>query len=306
MQRLPESLQDILKIPVAFRLHWKMDIANGIITSFATVLQCFEYIQIARNFEDDYEFYQLKLDIARLRLSRWGEAAGIGQVTNPSGEASSGSIESASASALRISEEKHGDAEHCFHKIHQLFKRAQRDSADLNSHSTPESAPCDPTDDLPPRGKRLRLKLLAFVEKRRGQIVNQANIFKWVFYKKERFDEFLNKLLDLIKELEELFPPETKKKLEELSKEEFDEIRTGNLTVLKDVVECDPYLEALVKEALMGQPQSTQKHISISAGINNGVQQGTHNGNMNGLTFGTGYRIIQKWGGNDMGGRDRG
>ena len=39
---------------------------------FNNALDYFEYVQIGRNFGQGYQISLLKLDTARLRLSRWG------------------------------------------------------------------------------------------------------------------------------------------------------------------------------------------------------------------------------------------
>lgn len=44
---------------------------------FNNAVDCFEYVQIGRNFGQDYQIGLLKLDSARLRLSRWGQAVGL-------------------------------------------------------------------------------------------------------------------------------------------------------------------------------------------------------------------------------------
>ena len=44
---------------------------------FNNAVDCFEYVQIGRNFGQSYQTGLLKLDTARLRLSRWGQAIGI-------------------------------------------------------------------------------------------------------------------------------------------------------------------------------------------------------------------------------------
>src|SRR5262245_30476426 len=58
-------------------------LAVGIIslaTTFDSVIDCFEYIYFGRTFGADFEDCLLKLDNARLRLSRWGEAVGLSHV----------------------------------------------------------------------------------------------------------------------------------------------------------------------------------------------------------------------------------
>ncbi|KAK3332758.1 prion-inhibition and propagation-domain-containing protein [Cercophora scortea] len=51
--------------------------AISIVSTFSTCLEIFEHVQLGRNFGRDYQRFQLKLTVLRLRLSRWGEAVGI-------------------------------------------------------------------------------------------------------------------------------------------------------------------------------------------------------------------------------------
>ena len=44
---------------------------------FNTTVECFEFVQLGRNFGKDFQTSQLKLDNARLRLSRWGKSLGL-------------------------------------------------------------------------------------------------------------------------------------------------------------------------------------------------------------------------------------
>jgi len=48
--------------------------AVGIAAIFTTCVECFEYVQIGRYFERDYQTALLTLSLLRLRLSRWGAA----------------------------------------------------------------------------------------------------------------------------------------------------------------------------------------------------------------------------------------
>ena len=51
--------------------------ALSVAALFNNCVDCFEYIQLGRRFGQDYERPQLKVDIAKTRLSRWGEAVAI-------------------------------------------------------------------------------------------------------------------------------------------------------------------------------------------------------------------------------------
>jgi hypothetical protein len=53
----------------------------AVLGAFNDAVQCFEYIQLARNFDRDFQTATLKLAISKLRLSRWGQSVGLDQVT---------------------------------------------------------------------------------------------------------------------------------------------------------------------------------------------------------------------------------
>ena len=50
----------------------------GLAGAFTACVDCFEYIQLGRQFGHDYGKCLLKLDVAKLRISRWGVAMGLG------------------------------------------------------------------------------------------------------------------------------------------------------------------------------------------------------------------------------------
>ncbi|TGO79948.1 hypothetical protein BELL_0018g00010 [Botrytis elliptica] len=66
-----------------------MDGVSTAISLFQFAVDTLGYIQLAREFKDDFETHQLKLDIIQLRLSRWGEIAGLTITSNPSKNARS-------------------------------------------------------------------------------------------------------------------------------------------------------------------------------------------------------------------------
>jgi hypothetical protein len=53
--------------------------ALSVVGLFKNCVEYFEYIRLGQSFGDDYERYQLRLDIAKLRLERWGTAIGINE-----------------------------------------------------------------------------------------------------------------------------------------------------------------------------------------------------------------------------------
>jgi hypothetical protein len=53
--------------------------ALNVAALFNNCLDCFEYIQLSRHFGRDYQTCQLRLDIAKARLGRWGQAVNINE-----------------------------------------------------------------------------------------------------------------------------------------------------------------------------------------------------------------------------------
>ncbi|PNP76752.1 hypothetical protein FNYG_10171 [Fusarium nygamai] len=51
--------------------------AIGVTAIFKQCVECFEYIQLGRHFSCDFGRCRLKLNIAKRRLARWGEAVSI-------------------------------------------------------------------------------------------------------------------------------------------------------------------------------------------------------------------------------------
>src|SRR6266536_261991 len=47
---------------------------TGLAGTFISYVKCFDYIQLNRNFGADYGKCLLRLDAAKLRMSRWGES----------------------------------------------------------------------------------------------------------------------------------------------------------------------------------------------------------------------------------------
>lgn len=50
----------------------------GLAGAFTACIDCFEYIQLGRQFGQDFGKCLLKLDTAKLRMSRWGVAIRLG------------------------------------------------------------------------------------------------------------------------------------------------------------------------------------------------------------------------------------
>lgn len=264
-----------------------MEITSNVISLFNFAVSCFDRIQLAREFEDDFETYQLKLDILQIRLSRWGEAAGITANTNKAIES-----KDSDSDAKPVN-----DAERLLSGIQDVLIKAQRKAKGMNVASnsqTLDSEQCMP-EDL----KKIRMRFQIFIRRRRVQAAKVADEAKWAFYKRDNFERVVTSISALLSELERLFPEDTRQKLHTLSSEECKGISQSNLEELKEIAEdCDPWLERAADEELKNV-SGTGTNITMShnknsflTGIHYGSNYGvTSDGDIIGFSTGTNSRI---------------
>ncbi|WAO93445.1 HeLo domain-containing protein [Fusarium falciforme] len=262
------------------------DVVSSVTSLFSTALQAFEFIQVARTFENEAGIYQSKLAIIQLRLSRWGEAIGL----DPDHEAkpAEATLKNGQPS-LAINTDAEA-VEEILDNINRALKNAKRESA--NWKPTGDGMGLDDDDDdLQPRYKRLKTKIRDIVAKRCRQITTGARGAKWALYKKEQCEALTTQLLELIEQLENTVQSEGK--LDELSQSESKVLGENLKTLLEAVGDVDPLLKAAASETLRDKAETN--NITIGATTNYGLQMGINRGEMKGLTFGTGNTVSHQW-----------
>lgn len=248
-----------------------MDGVSTAISLFQFAIDTLGYIQLAREFKDDFETHQLKLDIIQLRLSRWGEIAGLTITSDPGKSATGYTYDLASINDI-------------LGQIQDRLLRAQREARRLQTKlDGASSLPLDPESCLPTDLKKIRVRFMGFLGKRKSQASKVIEGIKWVFYKKEHFDKFVESICKLIEDLENIIPENDREKLRKLSDEECTGISKSNLEELKEVVEgCDPWLGSSVDEKLNNGGAGTV----INQSHNTGSTVGIHNGDNKGISYG--------------------
>ncbi|KAL6700443.1 prion-inhibition and propagation domain-containing protein [Trichoderma pleuroticola] len=256
-----------------------MDSASNAIGILQFVLSCFSQIQLAREFENEFEVYQLKLDLIQLRLSRWGEVAKLnnystvtreGQPTSNDGYETPGSPAGDPVITVLL-------------EIRATVTKAQRD-AKKNKNNTAVDQPLDADACIPADLRGVHNRLKGFLSRRTSQTTKVVDSLKWAFYKRDHFDRFITDIASLTDTLESLLTEGDKQKLLELSNDECKGINKPNLEELKDIAQdCDPSIEKAADEALKnargGVNYVTQSHNTGNVmGVNNGMYNvsGTH------------------------------
>ena len=271
---------------------------SSITSLVSTILQSVGYVQLARSFGDDLKLHQLRLDLIRLRLSRWGQATGLLQFGDEGDDAKTGKLVSAENprkeqdKPLAI-EDNANAIEDLLSTINDVLEKAKRESGKMEPKAADDDTSDDANSELsPPRFKRLQLKIRQIVTKRYYRAGDHWKGTKWILYKKEQCETLTVRITELIDQLEKLATSE--EKLDELSREECDGMGDSLKTLLEVAGQVDPLLVTSATQKIEGERAA--RGVSVSAGVNNGVQMGVNYGGFKGISFGTGNSITNQWG----------
>lgn len=258
-------------------------LAGGVIALaglFNNAVECFEFIQLGRNFGTNFQTSQLKLDNARLRLSRWGNSLGL-----------NGNISDTQAlQAWFISTQNVSHAEALLGQILELFAEAEGVSIKYKNHTATEDSRLtvyDPQTDFVPAMAALHNKMrqLSIERQNRTGLRQKA---RWALYEEKYFRRLLEDVTGLITSLVELFPG-CQALQQTLCETEASTIGANeeSLPVLREIAaEQDKFLEAALAKVAGNAPGSHR--IEFSGDNNAGFQLGHNSGSISGFTFGRG------------------
>jgi hypothetical protein len=212
---------------------------------FTTCIDCFEYIQLGRQFGKNYQRSLLKLDIVKLRLSRWADAV------NDSQQHCNVAIGSANE-AQKVQE--------ILGEIIELFANAEKVSVKYKMRAKPgDLVAYNVNADLEPdlRSMHNKMRGLAIKRQKRSSFAQKA---AWALYEEKHFNRLIEDVTTLVDGLVELFPA-TRERLQQLSLEEAQEMEEEpSLGVLEEAAEgIDPLLQTSVRQVLTGR----EGHIFI-------------------------------------------
>ncbi|KAJ4066663.1 hypothetical protein NW756_010174 [Fusarium oxysporum] len=211
--------------------------ALSVAALFNDCVDCFEYIQLSRHFGRDFERCQLKLDIAKIRLSRWGKAIAI---NDDSRFATDAPDDRDSRQVQAILEE-----------IELLFQTVQKSSKRYEIDGRKDDLVRFEDKDMQPvvRGLHGRLGVVARQRQKRTGLLAKA---AWALYDGKNFDRLIEQITGFVDDLEKLFPVDTtRRKLVELEIEEVDD--EPSLMALQDAAAgTDSVLSEAVTEKIEG------------------------------------------------------
>jgi hypothetical protein len=170
----------------------------GLAGAFTSCVECFEYIQLGRKFGADYGKCLLRLDAAKLRMSRWGASMGFGPAQREGLQ-------------IVVSEDEFHLAQSLLEQIMDTFKDAEKFSERFKKHAimqktkTDDLVVYDAKSDLDPKYQRLHLTMRELAAKRQsGTTILRKTA--WALYEKKKFDTMIEDVTGFVNELVELFP----------------------------------------------------------------------------------------------------
>lgn len=178
--------------------------ALSVAALFNNCVDCFEYIQLIPPFGPDADRRQLRLDIARNRLGRWGEAAAIN--TDP--RFPTNARDSRQVRAI-------------LEEIALLFHTTRESSKQYKIHTRPDAIARFEAENMPPVFRKLhdQMRVIARQRQDRTGLLNKS---AWTLYNSKNCDKLVEQIARFLDDLEKLFPVETtRRKLAELEIEEM-------------------------------------------------------------------------------------
>ena len=161
-------------------------------TLFADCVDCLDYVQLGHKFGSDYEKCQLKLDLVKLRLSRWGDSVCI------NGDPS------ARLCAAVTSSEDQETVKRLLSRICMLFENAENEAARSQQLAEPDERELfAPQESVTLRDFH---KFIQTLSNRRQKRTTWVKKVKWVLHEKEQLDDIIRDITHRVNELISLFP----------------------------------------------------------------------------------------------------
>ncbi|CBF86028.1 hypothetical protein AN2022.2 [Aspergillus nidulans FGSC A4] len=241
---------------------------------FNDAVQSFEYIQMGSNFGQSFQTSLLKLDVVRLKLTRWGQSVGLANVDDGVKQ----------LQMTNLAPEDQEQVQDLLSQILELFAEAEAASKRLRRRN-PNLKVLDPAEELDGVSAPLHQKMQDLAKKRQGKSELEQDQVT-ILYEEKNFARLIEDIGELVDGLVDLFPgiQEEQRKLceEEVSGLNANE---GALSLLKEVAAGQ---DKLLSDTVVKVIQSTTSYTNsvVFSGPNSGFQIGNNSGKISGVRFG--------------------
>jgi len=233
----------------------------GLAGLFSTCVDCFEYVQLGREFAKDYQTSELKLDILKTRMIRWGASVGVNDPAAATAETRF-QVSTPTEEDLRLLANILGSIGDVFLEMEEKSKkfasRARPNDLDISAIKVDSNASKE--------ALRVTLRKIANKRQKRSSLGQKT---RWALYERKHFQRLLEDVSGFINDLEKLFPAqrlEVEKYRIQLCQEEVEQIDAdqddGELlniageisaNVIKDDGDGKTVLDSVLQEAVKAQ-----------------------------------------------------
>jgi Prion-inhibition and propagation len=222
---------------------------------FNNCVDTFQYIQLGRNFGNDYESCLIKLDVVKLRFLRWGEL-----MTVTDGDDSQNPRAAASTQREEVVQRLLG-------QILNIFERAKQTSQMFQNIGKPHELIVDTQPqrgDLAALHDHLQNKMRKRCSDRQKQtkLVTKA---RWALYKKAHFDRLIEDLTELVDALLLMFPDREESQRQICAADVSDIEKVESLAALRAIAQnSDKLLEEVVAKTLKARGGQVWRNVTAS------------------------------------------
>ncbi|KAL4860369.1 hypothetical protein BDV12DRAFT_205149 [Aspergillus spectabilis] len=238
---------------------------------FNDAVKSFDYIQMGANFGKILQTSVLKLDVMRLRLTRWGRSVGLAKLDG---------VEP--LQITKLTSENREQVQELLNQILELFADAEAASKRFRKRNAaaPVLAAAEELDSV---SALLHQKMADLAKERQGK--SQLERDEWTMYDEKDFSRLIEDISELVDNLVDLFPG-IQEEQRKLCEHEVYELNTNKdiLPLLKDVAAGqDKLLSNTVAKVI--QSTTTYTNSVVFSGPNSGFQVGNNSGKISGIRF---------------------
>jgi hypothetical protein len=246
---------------------------------FNDAVQSFEFIQMGSNFgQQGFQTSLLKLDVVRLRLTRWGSSVGLANLNVDNG----GDVKQLQMANLTPEDQE--QVQDLLAQILELFAEAESASKRLRRRH-PNLKALDPAEELDGVSATLHEKMADLAKERQGKSdLEQDQVT--ILYEEKNFARLIEDIGELVDGLVDLFPG-IQEEQRKLCEEEVSGLK-GNESALSLLKEVAAGQDKLLSDTVVKVIQSTTTYTNsvVFSGPNSGFQIGNNSGKISGVRFG--------------------
>lgn len=203
---------------------------------FNNAVDCFDYVQAGRSFGKNSQICLTKLSNAQLRVSRWGESVGLSDLQNIQ-----------TLNGVFRDDQHVPEAQHLLGQILTLFAEAEGTSQKLTPTARLYSTQIASSDSTALVKLSDEMRQLAIKRQNHTSLKAKA---KWALGQEKNFRRLLEDIIDLVKDLEDLFPAQVAKR-QELCVQEVQTIKAAEVSAeLKDIASSPDVSDTLLLQAI--------------------------------------------------------